>query len=244
MNSTKIFIQFLERSQIDISLLLLQYENETFPNSDIIKSEVFYELINNKVSVKTQSYIDSILGSQSLSHNRDTRTPVEYARDIALGWLCEDAISIQFKDAGLPLKTHGADKNRVFLKGASVSSSADFTFGFNKFIRNLELVTDLKTHWKTHNKCDIRDDKFKKLMSQKTILFGICYSNSTAFVLDTEEFPKELEVSLITAENHVWGKPVTQIKGVSHLLQPLEQAIEQVVNTFIETVISGLDKRQ
>ena len=244
MNKTKIFTQFLERSKIDMSLLLLQYENETFPNSDIIKSEVFYELINNEVSVKTQSYIDSVCGLQSLSHNRDARTPVEYARDLALSWLCEDAISMQFKDAGLPLKTQGADKDRVFLKGASVSSSADFTFGFNKFIRNLELVDDWTTHWKTYDKCDLRDRKFQKLMSQKTILFGICYSTSTAFVLDTEEFPKELEVSLITAENHKYKKPVTKIKGVSHLLQPLEQAIEQVVNTFIETVISGLDKRQ
>lgn len=65
----------------------------------------------------------------SCRHNRDGRTPFDYARDLIASWIFEDYLIQQIKLAGIDIVHAGADRKREILPSNRVSSASDCIYG-------------------------------------------------------------------------------------------------------------------
>lgn len=133
-------------------------------------------LSGSKVAVKTK-YPAIYNNIQSCRHNRDARTPMQYAMDLAASWVMEDYIIEQLKNNGLIVLKAGEDKERIILPDKNVSSNSDCLVEYDGKSRHLELMNDYKGYWNRYQKMDLRDDKFLKLQNEKSLFLGVSTSD-------------------------------------------------------------------
>ena len=118
------------------------------------------------------------------NHNRDRRTPEEYAKDLVASWIFEDYIVYCLQNDDFDLKLDGADKERHILAHSSVKSDSDFVLTRKGVSVQIELATDYFNYWKTYGKIDLRDSKYKKLADSGSLLLGISILDRTFFIID------------------------------------------------------------
>ena len=70
-------------------------------------------------------YPDVYANILSCVHNRDGRSPMEYARDLVSSWIFEDYMVQKFNSLGYKLYLSGKDKERVILSHSRVGSDSD-----------------------------------------------------------------------------------------------------------------------
>lgn len=148
----------------------------------------------------------------SCRHNRDCRTEIQYAQDLVASWLFEDYIMQCFRDMGENITLHGKDCNRAILPGAAVSSTSDYLYEYDGKEIKIELMTDYKGYWKKQGKLDLRDDKFKKLSNEKSLLLAVSVASKTYYLID---FRKRVPAVFIASHFPYGGKPAQSINLTS-----------------------------
>ena len=184
----------------------------------------------------------------SARHNRDKRTPFQYAMDLAASWVMEDYVINQLRDKlsknGLEIERAGEDKDRKMLSDKKISSNSDCTVSYGNKSRKLELVNDYKGYWMKNKKIDLRDDKYKNLKNDKSLLLGISTNlkNDKSLLLGIStkaekkyvllDFGKDVEAKYIPSHFPYGGKPAwsISIKGMLHDLDysAIAKAIKRV----------------
>lgn len=187
-------------------------------------------LINDTVTDQNKTYL--IFKLKGLTHLRDRRTSEEYALDLILGWIVEDAMKDIFNNIlHLNANLHSADRNREFLLRPVASS--DFIIIHNDQDWYVEIISDYTGFWHDYSKVHLRDDKFLNLKAEDGILLGIDYRNSRFLILKVNSIERN-RVRQIKEHRPYGGKPAYEISlSTSDFYQ-----IEDFLNVLLEYGIS------
>ena len=145
----------------------------------------------------------------SCKHNRDSRTAMEYGQDLVASWLFEDYLMESLQDAGIAIIGAGADKNREVLPVTKVSASSDCVVSYDGKERLLELMSDYTGYWAKYGKMELRDAKFTKMKSSKSLFLGVSTVDNKYILLD---MCGEFEVKFIKSYFLYGGKPAYSVK--------------------------------
>ena len=189
-------------------------------------------LEGNEQKLKTlypQVYEDIL----SCIHNRDTRSPMEYARDLVSSWIFEDYLVHEFNTLGYNLYLSGKDKERVILPENKVGSDNDVIFEYDNFELKVEIMNDYSNYWQRSNTLDLRDNKFNKLLQTDSVLLAISLKSRTYAVIPIN---KDLEYKYIPSHRFYGYKPAYQINlknirfykfDVADIIENLKDFIKQ-----------------
>jgi len=144
----------------------------------------------------------------SCLHNRDSRSPIEYARDLVASWIFEDTIVQKLNEAGLTTTLTGTDCNREILTTTKVSASSDCQISANGKSRCLEIMSDYTGWWERTGHIDLRDSKYLKLVREKSLFLGVCTTSSKYILLD---FAKDISANYIAKHKPYGDKPAYSI---------------------------------
>ena len=145
----------------------------------------------------------------SCSHNRDTRSPLQYAQDLVASWVFEDCLIQALNDAGLPISHAGADRNRELLPSVRVSARSDAAIRVKGRTVPLEIMSDFTGYWTRTNKIDLRDNKYCELRDSHSLFIGISTADNKAVLLD---FSLPLPVEFIPRHRPYGWKPAYSIR--------------------------------
>lgn len=155
--------------------LCARYNGQKLENG-LDKGELFKNALSGSYNAKQVIYLYTTC---NLPHHRDTRTPVQYATDLIIGWLSEDAVLTALNNRGCFAAGIGSDRDRNFLTDEQITHLADIETP----TQLVEVVFDYTNHWVTHNKLDLRDNKKDHLETHNITLLGIAPRANKAFVL-------------------------------------------------------------
>lgn len=153
-------------------------------------------------------YPECFRNLQSCLHNKDSRSMLEYARDLVASWIFEDTIVQKLIAAGLSTSLSGTDKNREILATTKVSASSDCTIAFNGRHRHLEIMSDYTGWWESTGHLELRDSKYTKLSREKALFLGICTVSQKFILLD---FSGQINARYIPSHRPYGGKPAYSI---------------------------------
>lgn len=157
---------------------------------------------------------------QTCDHNADTRSPMDYARDLVASWVVEDWFLRLLTDAGCEASAAGTDRNRNILPGGEVSSASDFRVLYQGRELCVELLCDYTGFWRRHGKIDLRDDKYQHLRRERALVFGADALWQRAILLDMgEEIPGIIQVE---SYKPYGGKPAVRVPCGEEEFFPLE----------------------
>lgn len=211
--------RFIGKSSLSPGVLLAPYRGQSFKDGPS-KLELFKQVLECQLGEECEKYMNSFLGTPEFSHNRDSRTPVEYGTDLVLGWLKEDVVVALLAKFGMSAGLAGADAGRDFLQRSKVRSNSDLTVSFSGKSRLVETVYDASETWRNQDRCDLRDEKLPKIRDQRGIVLGIDVVNAEAFVYCPIK-NADLKVSYNPCHWSYGRKPVYSIHGVSGITVPL-----------------------
>lgn len=149
-------------------------------------------ILENKENDLKQRYPEIYNNLLSCRHNRDFRTPMQYAQDLVCSWLYEDYLLDKLKHVGINIKLSGEDRNRKILSSARVSSNSDYLIEYNGKKAFIELANDYTGYWKNKKQCDLRDDKFLHIKNgvkdaDFSFLLGVDFKNIEFFIVDVND---------------------------------------------------------
>lgn len=176
----------------------------------LLKADIFKSALTGKYTAKQVLHINEVC---DLPHNRDTRTPLQYATDLIIGWLSEDAILKMIPNA----QPIGADKTRDFLTKETISHTADIQTP----TKTIELIFDYTNHWSKADKLDLRDNKLDYLKQNNITLLGVAPRTGKALVITNyNEF----------THGHIpaYNKNGWTLQKVSQHLKPINEAINEI----------------
>lgn len=201
--------------------LLARYAGASFPDSEISKQNAFREVLNCALSQGTDEYMHKAC---NLTRFRDTRTPTEYAVDLVLGWLIEDAVLVRLDGAGgSKAVLSGHDRFREFLPPRKISTQPDIRIG--SLGRLVEVFCDWKDTWQKKGHADLRDNKAHKLLQERAILVGIAPLSRQGFTMDFSSGLNGFEPAFIPA----YRKQGYTCKSVRDCLRPLDDVMDAVL---------------
>lgn len=145
---------------------------------------------------------------QSCLHNKDSRSLLEYARDLVASWIFEDTIVQKLIAAGLSTSLSGTDQNREILATTKVSACSDCAIAFNGKRRHLEIMSDYTGWWESTGHMELRDAKFTKLSRERALFLGICTVSQKYILLD---FAGRINARYIPSHRPYGGKPAYSI---------------------------------
>lgn len=177
------------------------------------------------------NFPDCFRNLKSCLHNKDSRSPLEYARDLVASWIFEDTIVQKLNAAGLSTTLAGTDQNREILATTNVSACSDCTIAFNGRHRHLEIMSDYTGWWENTGHMELRDAKYAKLSCEKALFLGICTNSQKYILLD---FSHQINARYIPSHRPYGGKPAYSINIDRAALQKLS------VPTLIEELKTAL----
>ena len=209
-------VSFIEDTGISIEELLSEYKGDYFVDGQE-KAPVFRAVLSSRLSEQQLQYLDNRCGKH-YSHFRDSRSGAEYAADLIISWVQEDALLGMMTRAGLKVELDGTDKYRELLKPGEISSASDFVIKDGAVSRKLELAYDITGYWRKTGKFDLRDSKFDRLVNENSIILGVAILTREAFVIDTAKMDG---ISIVSIPHHpVYKKPAKTLIGIDQLLLP------------------------
>ena len=155
----------------------------------------------------------------SCKHNRDSRTAMEYGQDLVASWLFEDYLMESLHEAGIAIIGAGADKNREVLPNTKVSASSDCVVSYEGKERLLELMSDYTGYWAKYGKMELRDAKFTKMKSSKSLFLGVSTVDNKYILLD---MGGEFDVKFIESYFLYGGKPAYSVKLPKQSMKDLD----------------------
>ncbi len=186
-------------------------------------------ILNGEINELQARFPDVYENILSCRHNRDSRTPLEYAQDLVASWLFEDYLIEKLKDAGLLITHAGADKDREILSHRRVSASSDSSVSYNGKNRLLEIMTDYTGFWNKNGLIHLRDSKYKKLEQSNSLFIGFSTKDSSYVLYD---FANKIDADYISYHYPYGGKPAYAVKINKNDLHPF----------YVESVIADIKK--
>lgn len=168
----------------------------------------------------------------SCSHNRDNRTPIEYAQDLVASWIFEDTLVQSLSNGGLRISLAGADRTRVILPTSKVSSSSDALISYKGQCKHLEIMSDYTGYWERVGEIDLRDDKYQRLCRENALFLGVCTKSTKYMLLN---FANRLQARFIPQHKPYGYKPAQAIKIDSTAMKKLQ------VPTLIADLLAKFD---
>jgi hypothetical protein len=186
---------------------------------------VFTEVLDSNPSTEVIQYLDERC-TDGFGHFRGDRSGAEYAADLIISWIQEDALLLKFASMDILIELDGTDKTREFLPGTRVSATSDFVVRGPSGTRKLEVAYDATGHWRKKHNLDLRDSKLPKLQEESALLLGVAIPSAEGFVLD---FAGDIGLRVVDVPFHfIYKKPVKSIVGVDSLLEPFDLAIGRI----------------
>ena len=178
------------------------------------KGDLFKNALSGSYNAKQVIYLYTTC---NLPHHRDTRTPVQYATDLIIGWLSEDAILMALNNRGCFTEAIGSDRERNFLTDDQITHLADLQTP----TQLVEVVFDYTNHWVTHNKLDLRDNKKEHLEKNNITLLGVAPRANKAFVITDYTQFKHGDIP-------AYGKTGWTLQGIKQHLKPISEVIAHI----------------
>lgn len=203
---------------------IVSFVKEEYKDNEL--KETFIRIIENDFNQKTIDFLKEKLGN--MNRFRDQRTAEEYACDLLLGWVTEDAIIKLFNVMGYKCEIISKDKRREFLKRPT--TKVDILVNLDKDKESLiELVSDNTGFWIKTKKLHLREQKYERLLKQDGVLLGLDFLNRAFFVSKV----KNLVVSKKIARHFMYGgKPATEISLKETKYYPFSEMREVLKNFF------------
>lgn len=221
----RVTVDGLKALGLPLDNALEKYQGETFVDGRP-KQPVFAEVLASAISKKTAQYLEKRCGGGAFHFFRGNRTGLEYAVDLILGWLVEDAIMQKLQDENLLPKLSGADRNREFLRNGKISASSDVEIETSHGPRLLEVVDDKTGFWSREDAYDMRFAKYEKLVKEDAILLGLALVEGLAFSVEMAAVD-ESEIAEIPF-HYVYKKPVRRLLNVRGRLRPLAAVLDDL----------------
>jgi len=212
-------IKLMKSTPIEV---LSKYEGQDFPDSSVSKRTIFNEVLEGNLSTTTIHFLNE---SCNLPHHRDRREPFEYAVDLVLGWLIEDAVLARIDASGTTCLLSGHDRYREFLHPRKISTQADICIEVNGKDKLLEVFSDWKGTWRKRNHADLRDNKYKKLVEDNAFLLGIAPLTQEGFLFDFEHESMSFHANFIPA----YRKSGFTNREIRERLRPLDEILELII---------------
>ncbi len=172
-------------------IMLQNFFNESLIDiaKDMNYSEENIIILEGDESLLKRKYPEIYENLLSCSHNRDFRTPIQYAQDLVCSWLYEDYLLKRLMQNGLEIRLSGEDRNRKLLKSTRVKANSDYLVEYNGKSVFVELANDYTGYWMRTLKCDLRDDKFLQIKNEiknadYSLLLGVDFNNMKFFIVD------------------------------------------------------------
>lgn len=175
-------------------------------------------LIGDEAKLKAE-FPETYKNLNSCKHNRDSRTAMKYGQDLVASWLFEDYLMESLQEAGIAIIGAGADKNREILPNTKVSASSDFVVSYEGKERLLELMCDYTGYWAKYGKMELRDAKFTKMTSSKSLFLGVSTVDNKYILLD---MGGEFEAKFIESYFLYGGKPAYSVKLPKQSMKDLD----------------------
>ncbi len=191
------------------------YSDQTVGN-DLRKAELFKSATTASYTRRQAMYI---LDTCDLEHNRDSRSPLQYATDLIIGWLCEDAVVKILDNRGVVATQIGSDRERNFLTKTAITHGADIQIEDSK----IELLFDFTNHWSQKDKLDLRDNKYKYVIDNNIHLLGVAPRAMMAVHLRPDDMP-EFKYGEIPA----YGKSGWTLQNVKNRLKPISEVLANI----------------
>ena len=206
------------------------YGSDLFTDSEIKKIEVFAKLYHTKkIEDSVCNYIISRLANKGLDHHKDSRTFINYATDLFLGWLSEDIVVSYMRNKGIKVILSGRDKNRELLSGRYVFADPDFKILIRNLEVDVEFMIDWNNHWKSNLRCDVRSSKIDKLIRNSGIFLGLD-ANTGMCIISKFENGLEHEWEFIESHQPYGGKSVWRIKCLQEHFVPMESVAKLLLS--------------
>ncbi len=169
----------------------------------------------------------------SCEHNKDYRTPMEYGQDLVASWVFEDYTMQALLNAGLDIEKAGADKNRIILPHAKISTHSDYfvTWCDEKVL--LELMSDYTGFWSRESRMHLRNDKYLALKEHNSLFLGIDTQGKKFLFLD---FTEPMRAQYIEHHRPYGDKPAYEITLPDGILKPLK--MERIIKQIKLAIIS------
>lgn len=205
-------IKFQNEKYAEKIKIVNEFLINNFNNMDLLKflssrnwkenNELCLRIINDSLYKEDIDYLNQKL---NLFHLKDKRTPQEYACDLILGWVIEDAVYDLLKEIGAEPKLESGDKLREFLRRPAASPDLKIRTG-NSFVK-LELVEDFTGYWKKNERIELRDNKYDNIKKEHGIILGLDFKEKRFFLLPAENS----EAKKIESHWPYGGKPAYSI---------------------------------
>lgn len=195
-----------------------------FPDSEVEKKEAFEQVIAKELSPPVHEYFTT---KCSLTYLRDRRQPHEYAVDLVLGWIVEDAVVKAIERSGTLVVLNGHDRYREFLSPRKISTQPDMIIQGKKSNRLLEIFSDWKDTWKKKGHADLRDNKYERLLTEKALLFGIAPISQQGFLIDMAVDDGGFQSAFIPA----YRKMGYTTREIRERLVPLDKAFDALLKS-------------
>ncbi len=170
----------------------------------------------------------------SCSHNSDSRTPIQYGRDLVASWIFEDYLLREMQASVLNISLSGADRNRIVLSSPQVSASSDYVItGPSGNQIRMELVNDYTDFWVKNKVLHLRDNKFLDIQRDRCLLLAIVLTlKIKKYALF--DFRKKTSARHIEHHKPFGGKSAYEIKIPSDMLQDfsiidIENKISEII---------------
>jgi hypothetical protein len=219
-------IQCLESIELlgsDRDAILDSYSDHYFNDSKLEKSLALGEVLSGRVSEPVAAYLNT---KCDLTHHRDRRTAVEYAVDLVLGWIIEDALLDCLRRRGVVSSLAGQDRNREFLSPREISTQPDLVAQIGDERRLVEVFADWRNTWSQRGHADLRDNKFDSLIKGQALLFGIAPRSALGFLMVFPEASSSWEASYIPA----YRKNGYSCRSIRDHLRPLDSVLDSLLD--------------
>ena len=217
-------VAFMEDIGVSLEELLFQYEGKYFVDGQG-KASIFRAVLGAQLNSEQLQYLDDRCGEQ-YRHFRDSRSGAEYAADLIISWVQEDALLSVLQLTGIVVELDGSDRNRELLEPKEISSASDFLITSGSVSRKLEVAYDSTGYWRKTGTFDLRDAKFDRLKAEKSLLLGVAVSTREAFVIDLINMGA---VSVVAIPHHpIYKKPAKALVGIDKLLMPFGMTIRSL----------------
>lgn len=224
--TTRIFLvrRLLRTMGIDPLDIYDQYVGQVFC-SGLPKQIVFRDfLVNDSVGIEVLRELGSMCSDSQFASFRDSRSAEQYASELVLGWIIEDALCLALNTENTSASLTGSDQGRDFLQPEAITTSQDLLVKNDKVTVSLEVLTDYSNYWARTDTCDLRYNKLETSTNDdaskyEQYVLGISLQQPSFFLAS----PKKSNHLVILPKvwHEKWNKPVRQIKGVSAGMQPV-----------------------
>jgi len=165
-------------------------------------------LLTNSLTPTQEDYLKNVLTNV---HAMDNRTQIEFAKNLVVNWLLEDAIveifnNFIFAGSDLAMYYNGNDADRKFSKRASENPDFAITDENENVVSFIELKADYSGFVTNAKSVDLRDNGFDNLRKHNGYLLVIDFENQVFYFESIYNLPAQ------HINNPAWnGKPAYRL---------------------------------